>query len=58
MIAIVRDRLPACSDVPTMTGQGAVGGSCEMRAFADTEVMLENGVVGSRRAIHSSDQPA
>jgi len=34
MIAVVRDRLPACPAVPTMTGQGAVVGCCETRAFA------------------------
>ncbi len=31
---VVGDRLPAYPDVPTMTEQGAVGGSYETRAFA------------------------
>jgi len=34
VIAVVGDRLPAYPDVPTMTEQGAVGGSYETRAFA------------------------
>ncbi len=34
IIAVVGDRLPAYPDVPTMTEQGAVGGSYETRAFA------------------------
>lgn len=34
VIAIIGDRLPAYPDVPTMTEQGAVGGSYETRAFA------------------------
>ena len=34
IIAVVGDRLPAWPDVPTMTEQGAVGGSYETRAFA------------------------
>ena len=34
LIAVVGDRLPTYPDVPTMTEQGAVGGSYETRAFA------------------------
>jgi tripartite-type tricarboxylate transporter receptor subunit TctC len=34
IIAVVGDRLPAYPDTPTMTEQGAVGGSYETRAFA------------------------
>ena len=34
IIAVVGDRLPAYPNVPTMTEQGAVGGSYETRAFA------------------------
>jgi tripartite-type tricarboxylate transporter receptor subunit TctC len=34
LIAVVGDRLPMYPDVPTMTEQGAVGGSYETRAFA------------------------
>ena len=34
LIAVVGDRLPDYPDVPTMTEQGAVGGSYETRAFA------------------------
>jgi tripartite-type tricarboxylate transporter receptor subunit TctC len=34
VIAVVGDRLPSYPDVPTMTEQGAVGGSYETRAFA------------------------